>query len=101
MVVRSVSESEKMRRVPGIVYVDGPAGRRARVEGSGADVVDVIRTYRKVSGDETRLSTAYHWLTPQQLQAALQFYSLFPAEIDDWLADEATITPERVRAAVA
>ncbi len=90
-----------MRTVPGIEYVDGSAGRRARVKGSGPDVVNVIRTYRKVSGDEHRLAEAYHWLTPQQLQAALQFYRLFPAEIDEWLAEEAAITPERVQSAVA
>jgi uncharacterized protein (DUF433 family) len=101
MVVRTGSEAEKTRRVPGVVFVDGPAGRRPHVEGSGLDVFEVIKTYHKVRGDEARLAAAYDWLAPHQLEAALRFYRLFPAEIDAWLAVEAAVTPERVRAAVA
>jgi ribbon-helix-helix CopG family protein len=35
MIIALLTEALKMRRVPGIVMVDGPTGRRAVVAGSG------------------------------------------------------------------
>ena len=36
------SEAVKMRRAPGIVFADGPSGRRAVVAGSGLDVWEIM-----------------------------------------------------------
>ena len=33
-----LAEAAKMRRCPGVVFADGPSGRRARVEGTGIEV---------------------------------------------------------------
>jgi uncharacterized protein (DUF433 family) len=101
MVAKPLSEAEKMRRVPGISFMDGPAGRRAHVDGTGLDVWEVIQTYLEVDRDVTRLKRAIDWLTPGQLQTALAFYAQFPDEIDVRLAGEAEITPETLPAYLA
>src|SRR5579871_1816792 len=97
----ALSEEEKMRMVPGIIYEDGAIGRRAHVVGSGLDVFEVITTYVNTAKDEQRIIEGYRdWLTPEQVKAALEFYRLFPEEIDERLALEAAGSPDRVRAAV-
>ena len=37
---------DNMRRAPGIVFADGPAGRRAAVGGTGLDVWEIVATWR-------------------------------------------------------
>jgi len=77
-----LAEAVKMRRVPGILFVDGVTGRRARIAGTGLEVREIIATYISVDLEFKRLQKAYHWLTEQQLRAAIGYYSLYPAEID-------------------
>ena len=86
-----------MRRAPGIVFADGPAGRRAVVAGSGLDVWEVVATWRAGGGDWEDLRTDYPWLAEPQLRAALAYYELYPAEIDARLAREERWTADRVR----
>ena len=90
-------EALKMRRVPGIVMVDGPTGRRAVVAGSGLDVWEIIATWQACGHDEAQLAQHYPWLTQPQLRAALAYYQLYPEEIEARLAREQQWTPERVR----
>jgi uncharacterized protein (DUF433 family) len=78
-----LAEAIKMRRCPGIVFADGVSGRRARVAGTGLEVWEVITTYRNVDQDFSRLQKAYHWLTEQQLRAALGYYTAYGEEIDE------------------
>ena len=77
-----LSEALKMRRCPGIVFADGPTGRRARIGGTGVDVWEVVATYESVGRTWKRLTEAYHWLSEPQLRAALAFYQCYPQEID-------------------
>lgn len=97
MAIETLSEAERMRRVPGIIFVDGETGRRARVAGSGIEVFEVAWVYRaRQSWDGTR-----EWfdqiLTDEQLAAARAYYEAFPDEIDpivdamirDWEEHEA------------
>jgi uncharacterized protein (DUF433 family) len=88
-------------RVPGIVLAHGPAGWRARVQGTGIDVFEVIRTYRNVGWDANRLAAAYHWLTAAQLEAALAYYKAYPEEIDARLKREDALDAESVRTRIA
>lgn len=97
MTTKPLSEAEKMARVPGIIFADGPCGRRARIAGTGLEVFEIIEGYLSMERDERRLRRAFHWLTPEQLQAALDYYAVFPDEIDGWLALQAEITPEKIR----
>jgi|SRR5579871_5459476 len=82
MATETLSEAERMRRVPGIIFVDGATGRRARVVGSGIEVFEVAWVYRaRQRWDGTR-----EWfdgiLTDEQLAAARAYYETFPDEID-------------------
>jgi uncharacterized protein (DUF433 family) len=89
-----------MRRAPGVVFVDGPAGRRAAVAGSGLDVWEIVATWRAAAEDFDQLRQSYPWLTEPQLRAALAYYELYPQEIDARLQREAEWTPERVASAL-
>jgi uncharacterized protein (DUF433 family) len=91
-----LAESVKMRRCPGIVFADGPTGRRARLAGTGLDVWEVIATYQSLDRDRGRLQAAYHWLTEPQLRAVLGYYAAYPDEIEQQIARNAAWTRERV-----
>src|SRR4030043_2399607 len=77
-----LEEAIKMRRCPGILFAEGTTGRRARVAGTGIEVWEVIATYKSVKEDFKRLQKAYHWLSGEQLKAALGYYMIYPQEID-------------------
>ena len=81
-----LAEAVKMRRCPGIVFADGPSGRRPCIAGSGLDVWEVIATAKSLDRDFDRLQAAYHWLTEPQLRAALGYYAAYPEEIDRQIA---------------
>jgi uncharacterized protein (DUF433 family) len=89
-------EAVRMRRVPGIVFMDGPVGRRASIAGTGLDVWEVIATFKSVGEDRERLEASYGWLSDRQLCAALAYYGLYPEEIDARIEEEESWTPERV-----
>lgn len=91
-----LEEALRMRRAPGVVFVDGPAGRRAAVAGTGLDVWEIVATWRAAAKDFGQLRQSYGWLTEPQLRAALAYYELYPHEIDARLEREAQWTPERV-----
>jgi uncharacterized protein (DUF433 family) len=92
-----LDEAMRMRRAPGIVFADGPAGRRAVVAGTGQDVWEVVATWQAVGEHVDALKASYPWLDDAALHAALGYYQLYPAEIDARLAREAEWTAERVR----
>ncbi len=95
-VVDLLRESVRMRRVPGIVFVDGPAGRRAVVAGTGLDVWEIVATWHEVGEDYRALRESYDWLTEPQLRAALGYYELYTEEVGVRLAREEWWTPGRV-----
>ena len=96
--VELLTEATKMRRCPGIVFADGPSGRRARVAGTGLDVWEVVATYRSLERDSTRLHQAYPWLSEAQLRAALGYYAAYPDEIDRRITLNERWTEEHLRA---
>jgi hypothetical protein len=98
MASETLSEAERMRRVPGIVFVDGATGRRAHVEDSGLDVFEVIKAYRECGRDRRRLAMVLHWLTDEQLAAALTYTQEFPDEIEARLAREDALEQEGLKA---
>jgi uncharacterized protein (DUF433 family) len=75
-------EAIKMRHCPGIIFAEGVTGRRARVAGTGLEVWEIVSTFKGVQQDFKRLKKAYHWLTEQQLRAAMGYYSAYSDEID-------------------
>lgn len=82
-----LSEAEKMAWVPGIIYVDGAVGRRARIDG-GMDVFELIEAWLSADHNVEWLLEAFPWMTRAMVQAGLDFYALFPEEIDARLARE-------------
>lgn len=91
-------EAVRMRRVPGIVFMDGPVGRRASIAGTGLDVWEVIATFKSVGEDRERLGASYGWLSDRQLSAAVAYYGLYPEEIDARIEEEEYWTPEKLYA---
>jgi len=77
-----LAEAIKMRRCPGIVFVNGARGRKAKIAGTGLDVWEIIATYISVNNNFPRLRKAYHWLSDQQLKAAIGYYTAYRDEID-------------------
>jgi len=85
---RYIDEGLRMEDHPGIVFRDGPAGRRAALAG-GPDVWEVIAAVQ-VSGlhGEQALSAAAKWgsLALSQVRAATRYYAEYPHEIDQRIA---------------
>lgn len=98
MVVELVDEALRMRRAPGVVFVDGPVGRRPVIAGTGLDVWELIAAWQEVGQDYRRLRAAYDWLTEPQIRAALSYYEAYPAEIDDRLSRERALTADESQA---
>jgi uncharacterized protein (DUF433 family) len=89
-----LEEAIRTRRAPGVLFVDGPAGRRAEVAGTGLDVWEVIATWQEGDRNFCTLQQNYPWLSEPQLRAALAYYQLYPGEIDARLAREEGLNPE-------
>ena len=96
-VIDLLSEAVRMRRVPGIIFIEGRAGRRATVAGTGLEVWEIVRTWKHEEEDEARLAAAYPRLTPGQRRAALAYYAYYPQEIDERIARDEAWTPDVIR----
>ena len=94
---------------PGIVFRDGPAGRRAALA-VGPDVWEVISTLQGtgLKGEEAITATA-EWgsLAVAQVRTAVRYYADFREEIDEWIsrnreeAERQQAAWERAQAALA
>lgn len=93
-----LEEAIRMRRAPGIVFVDGATGRRAVIAGTAIEVWDVAMTLYEQGSDAEALAACYPWLSEMQLRAALGYYMLYPTEIDARIVRERAWTAERARA---
>lgn len=82
---RYVEEGLRMDEHPNIHFADGPAGRRARLLGTGLDVWEVIATVRDSENDLNE-AEEYLKLPPGMVQAAVHYYGAFPDEINGWIA---------------
>ena len=81
-----LEEAIKMNRCPGIGFTEGVNGRRARVAGSGIEVWEIIQNYKSLENDFKRLRKACHWLSEQQLRAAIAYYQSYPLENDNLIS---------------
>lgn len=69
---------------PLVRFGEGPAGRRARLLGTGKDVWEVIAVVRDNDGEA--VETARYLELPLGLvQAAITYYGAYPDEIDQWI----------------
>ena len=71
---------------PLIRFADGPAGRRARLLGTGKDIWEVIAVVRDNSGDPAE-AARYLEIPLGLVQAAIAYYGSYTAEIDQEIED--------------
>lgn len=85
---RLIDEGLRMADHPGIVFRDGPAGRRAALAG-GPDVWQVVQTLKEAwPSQEQAIAGAMEWgnLTRAQVDVAVRYYADFPDEVDERIA---------------
>ena len=78
-------EALRMRLFPGIGFMGRDWDRRAWVMGTGLDVWQVVDIYKDVGSVERMVES---WsINERQIQLALDYYKMFPEEIDAIIAD--------------
>ncbi|WP_423916732.1 hypothetical protein [Candidatus Poriferisodalis sp.] len=85
-----LDEGLKTRQFPGIVYIDGPSGRRASLAG-GPDIWQVIKALRGVPMDQydpIETVCTESDLHERQVNLAIRFYETYPDEIEAKVADD-------------
>ena len=85
---RYIDEGMRLDRHPGIVFRDGPAGRRAVVVG-GPDVWEVIVAARSAPerGEELVEALASRiGVPPERIRLAIRYYSEYPEDVDRFIA---------------
>jgi hypothetical protein len=85
---RYIEEALRADRHPGIMFRDGPAGRRAVVIG-GPDVWEIVGAIRNMpERGEARVPALAERLgiSENKVRVAIRYYSEYPDEIDDWIA---------------
>lgn len=84
---RYISEGMRLDRHPGIVFRDGPAGRRAVVIG-GPDVWEVIAAARRAPEHGEKLVRALAeriGVPAEKIRIAVTYYGEYPDEIDRFI----------------
>jgi len=81
---RYVEEGLRTDEHPLVRFADGPAGRRARLQGSGLDVWEAISVVRDNDGD-VQEAAAYLEVPLGLIQAAVAYYGAYKDEIDEWI----------------
>ena len=78
---RYVEEGLRMDEHPLVRFADGPAGRRARLTGTGKDVWEVIAVVRDNDGNAAE-AARYLEIPLGLVQAAIAYYGAYTDEID-------------------
>ncbi len=84
-----LEESLRLRECPGIYFADEPAGRVAKVSGTGLGVWEVMRDYLNFKGNEKKLRRWLPHVGPRELAATKLYYAKYHEEIDVEIADDA------------
>lgn len=99
---RYIDEGVRMDDHPGIVFRDGPTGRRAGLV-AGPDVWEVIGALRStgLEGEEAiRVTAEWSGLSVRQVRDAIGYYSEYPSEVDERIRlneEEADLAERRWR----
>lgn len=97
LAVALLDEGLKMRRFPGIVFRDGPTGRRAGLA-KGPDVWEIVRDLqreREAARPRADLVAEETGLTPEAIGLAADYYAAFPDEIDARIAMNEQVAAEQ------
>jgi hypothetical protein len=91
---RFVDEALRMEEHPGVLFRDGPSGRRAVLIG-GPDVWEVVRVVRSARAAEpdldveavVGLAVETMGLPPGRVRVALDYWAAYPDEIEQQIRD--------------
>jgi len=97
-VLSLLDEAVRVSRAPGIVFVDSNRERRAALAFTGLEIWEIIRFWKNAGEKWEDFREQFEELSEQQLRAAVNYYRLYPAEIDARLAKEDYWTEERIAA---
>lgn len=103
---RLVDEGLRMAEHPGIVFRDGPAGRRASLI-AGPDVWEVVRAVRGTRTNEPRLDeagvlalvTEVSGLDPATVRTAVDYWAVYPGEVEALIVHADALEAELLRGA--
>ena len=82
---RLVDEGLRMAEHPGVVFKDGPSGRRAALA-FGPDVWEVVKFLREIDErgpDAVAAAAEVLRLTDAQVRIAMHYYSAYQEEVDE------------------
>lgn len=85
---QAIEEWLKLRAHPGVVFRDGPSGRRAGLA-AGPDIWEIVLVLRdQQGGPDERVAAAadYLGLTARAVETAARYWSAYPDEIDARIA---------------
>jgi uncharacterized protein (DUF433 family) len=88
-----IEEGIRMRECPGIYFLSEPAGRTAKIAGTGLAVWELLRDFVH-DDDAERLRHAFPQLSRSQLTAAVMYYARYPEEIRREVEANAALTSE-------
>jgi uncharacterized protein (DUF433 family) len=91
-----LDQSLRARQFPGIVFVEGPAGVRAHLAGTGLDVWEAIALVRQY-GSPAAVAAALPSLVGPQLQIALAYASAYSAEVEQAISENSRTMHEVMR----
>jgi hypothetical protein len=102
---RFVDEALRMEDHPGVIFRDGPAGRRAVLIG-GPDVRELIRAVKSARASEPDLDAdevvslvSTNTGVPARLvDTAIRYWAAYPAEIDSWIDEVETFEEQAAQA---
>ena len=98
---RLIDEGLRMEAHPGIVFRDGPSGRRAGLA-AGPDVWEVVGLLRNLSGrveERAAAAAAQLGLTEAQVRTTSRYYAEFADETDAEIAHNDEIADRELAAA--
>lgn len=99
LIQRFVEEGLRSQDFPGIVFRDGPAGRRAALA-AGPDIWEIASALRDVDarGDDAISTVAADFtLSEVSVRVALEYYGAFAEEIDAEVADNDRAAEDALR----
>jgi hypothetical protein len=96
LVEEYVDESLRSRDHPGVVFVDGASGRRARLR-PGPDVwecISVLKSWRLPAEKAIRKTATWLGIPDRAVRDAIAYYAAFTDEIDGRIAENERLHAE-------
>jgi len=93
---RLLEEALRTSEFPGVVFRNSPVGRQAYVAGSRLAVWEVVSLGRNYGGEADKIAEHLRW-DVSRVQAALDYATAFPDEINAAIAENDSYDLERLQ----